>query len=244
MKDVAKFPSKSLAKGVCPPVSKWAGSLASSFLQSPSLNETSVKTTSIAFIQVPGTPNLFAFSKRKETFSAPTGLQSPGRSPGTTLKTTNTTHSLFPNTLQSSSGGPTWGPATFLSLSHAKKILIEAVLFLGGNQSQYLNINIIPGLEGEWAGSKGCNIPVVLMGSKGGKVSTLILSPCCKKGKHPGHRLMVKRRWKMLPRFAGNLHQAEEKQGKEEHSIVRSSLEFCHLLCMSGGVITSGHLAL
>lgn len=47
-----------------------------------------------------------SFLKRNEAFLALTGLQLPGHSPGLTLKNTNKTHLLFPNTLREAQGGP------------------------------------------------------------------------------------------------------------------------------------------
>ena len=96
------------------------GSLASSFLHPCSLNETLIKTTNNAFGKDPGTPNPFVFSKRNQTFEALTGLQLPRHSPGINSKNTNKTHLLFPNNLQSSSMGPTWGPAALLSIRYKK----------------------------------------------------------------------------------------------------------------------------
>lgn len=76
------------------------------------------------------------------------GLQLPGHSPKLTLKNTNKTHLIFPNSLGDAQGGPC--EAQHSALYHMqKRFSIAAGVFLGGDQRQHLYINIIRRLEGE-----------------------------------------------------------------------------------------------
>lgn len=141
-------------------------SLASSFLNLHSLNETSIKTTNNAFVQVPGTPDLFVFPKRNETFSALTGLQLPGHSPGMNLKNTNKMHLLFPNPFPSSSRGPREAQCSLCTT--CKKTFNSSCCFPGWRSAPAFVYKYYPGTGGRMGCKHKLQHPSVLLMGRGG----------------------------------------------------------------------------